>query len=95
MTAVPPAFDVVQLTAASLAGFAAGLAYFAQLRLAVASLVAQRGWWRPLALTLGRFALALALFAAAAGMGTSALIGALAGFLAARGVALRRMRQAP
>jgi hypothetical protein len=83
----------VLVLAAAAAGAAAGLAYFAALR-RTADLIGAgaRGPW-PLVLTLGRVALAVGLFAAAAGLGAGPLLGAFAGFLAARAGVLCRARR--
>jgi hypothetical protein len=94
MTGLTLLIDFFRAGAAGLLGFAAGVAYFAQLRWTVAGLAARRGWSRPVALTLGRLAVAAAAFAIAAGLGAFVQLPAWAGFLVARARALRLSRKA-
>jgi len=80
--------------ATAIAGFLFGRAYFAMLRWTVASFAARQGWFGPLALTLGRIAAAVVLFAIAARLGAAALLAAFLGFLVARAVAVGAARRA-
>ena len=75
------------------AGFGFGLAYFAALRRSVDLYAAGRGPLVPALLTAVRIALAIAVFAVAAKSGATALLGAFAGFLVARAVAVRAARR--
>ena len=79
-------------TAMAAIGFAFGRAYFAALRRSVELLAMRRGAFVPAALTLARVALATTVFLIAARLGATALLAMLAGFLAARTVAVRIRR---
>lgn len=81
------------VAAMALGGFLLGLTYFAALRRTVALYGAGRGWLSPAILTLGRIAVAVAIFAFAATLGALSLLAAFAGFLAARFVSVRRARR--
>ena len=69
-------------------GLLLGVAYFAMVSRSAALIAAGRGRWGSAALTLGRLAGATLFFAGAARYGALPLLGAFAGFLCARGVAL-------
>jgi len=73
----------------TLAGFVSGRLYFAALKRSVMLFVGGKGWLGPLALTLGRFAAAIAFLSVAAKLGAAPLLAAFIGFLIARAVALR------
>jgi len=89
-----PLAPVGLLLAPLLAGFGAGLVYFAALRRTVGRFVAGVGWLEPVALTLGRLGVAVAMFACAARTGAPALFVTFVGFLLARTAALYRSRKA-
>jgi hypothetical protein len=76
------------------AGLAFGLLYFAALRRSVTLLAARRGWFGPLALTLGRIGAAAIFLGIAAKLGAGPLLAAFAGFLLARVLALREKGRA-
>ncbi|HVY57767.1 MAG TPA: ATP synthase subunit I [Xanthobacteraceae bacterium] len=78
----------------ALAGLVFGLIYFAALKRSVSLLVGGSGFLGPLALTLGRIGAAAALLVVAAKLGAAPLLAAFAGYLMARGVALRAERRA-
>jgi N-ATPase, AtpR subunit len=78
----------------ALAGFALGLAYFVALKRSVALFVGGKGWFRPLALTLGRVGAAAGFLFVAAKLGAAPLLAAFIGFLTARALALRAERRA-
>jgi hypothetical protein len=82
---------LAQALGLGLAGIAFGLAYFAVLRRSIDGFL-QPGRRRTLAvaLTVGRVAAAVLFLWLAAKLGAVALIAALVGFMAARGIALRR-----
>lgn len=93
MTVEAP-LPVLELTIAmAVAGFAAGLAYFASLRRTATLLAAGRGWPGALSLTLARFAAAALFLAFAASLGAISLLAAFGGFLLARAVAVRAARR--
>jgi F1-F0 ATPase (N-ATPase) AtpR subunit len=71
------------------AGFAFGLVYFTALKRTVAIFATGRGLLTPLALTVARFAAAIAFLVIAAKLGAVALLAAFVGFLLARSVILR------
>jgi hypothetical protein len=79
---------------AALAGLLFGLGYFALLRRSVGLLLEPGKRGLGVALTLGRLAVAALLLYLAARLGAAALLAALAGFVAARFVALRRNKEA-
>lgn len=76
------------------AGFVLGTAYFATLRRSVLIIVERRSWSHYPLLALVRIAAAALVFAFAVRFGVPALLGALAGFLAARQLAVRAARRA-
>ena len=76
------------------AGFVFGLAYFATLKRSVALLSTGRGWFGPVALTLGRIGAAVGFLFIAAKLGAAPLLAAFLGFLLARTTALRAARRA-
>ena len=82
------------LLAIGFAGLAAGLLYFHLLRRTVVALSAGAGWRGPLLFSLARISGAVLLFGLTAHFGGTALLAAFAGFLTARGVALRQARRA-
>jgi hypothetical protein len=73
----------------ALAGFLAGLAYFALLRRTAELFLAGGGWVRPAALTAVRLSGLVVLLVIAARAGAAALLAFFLGFLIARGLALR------
>ena len=77
----------------AVAGIAFGLIYFAAINRSVAQLVGGRGWFGPLALTLGRIAAAIAFFYVAVKLGAAPLLASFVGFLIARALALRVERR--
>ena len=78
----------------AIAGFTAGLAYFASLRRGVARLVRVRHAWLPYVLwALARIAAAVLFFTLAMHWGVPALLAAFVGFLAARQLAVRAERR--
>jgi F1F0 ATPase subunit 2 len=77
----------------AIAGFALGIAYFASLRRGVHRLVARHAWLACMAWSLVRVAAAALFFAFAVRWGLPALLAAMAGFLAARTIALRCARR--
>jgi hypothetical protein len=83
---------VVGLTMAGV-GLVCGLVYFSILRRTAVLLSSGQGRFTPLALTLGRLALATFVLASAARMGAVPLLAAFAGFLLARALALRSPRR--
>jgi hypothetical protein len=86
--------SAVLLGSASAAfGLVFGLAYFAALRRTADLFSAGKGYLVPAALTLGRFAGAVAVFGLAAWLGALPLLAALLGFLLARTAALRTARR--
>lgn len=90
-----PPFDHFGLCLAlALAGFGVGLVYFAALRRTVRRFTARDGWLEPVALTMGRIGVAVAVLAIAARAGAAALLVTFTGFLLARAVALYRSRRA-
>lgn len=78
-----------------LLGALLGAGYFTALRRDVERYLAGAPLGSSLALHLGRLLLAGLAFALIAGAGPAALLGALAGFLFARGLALRLVRTGP
>jgi len=78
------------LTASFAAGGALGAAYFALLRMMVLSLMQDHGPARGIPWQVVRFSMAALGFWALARFGAGALLSALAGFQAARGMVLRR-----
>jgi hypothetical protein len=81
------------LPAISVAGFAAGLVYFAMLRRTAELCGSACGWLGPAALTLGRVAGAAILLAFAAKLGAGPLLAAFLGFLLARTAMLHTVRR--
>jgi hypothetical protein len=85
--------SIASLAAAmAIAGLALGLVYFAAMHKTAALFVAGTGWLRPSALTLGRIGAATILLALAAKLGATPLLAAFCGFLVARAIALRVVR---
>lgn len=78
---------------AAVAGFGCGLCYFAAVRQTATRLVVQHDWLGCSALTLGRLVAVAAGLAAAAHLGALTLLASFAGFLLARGFALRPSRR--
>jgi len=76
----------------ALAGFMFGLLHFAALKRSVALFVGGKGWFGPLALTLGRILAVVAFLFVAAKLGAEPLLAAFVGFLLARSLALRSER---
>jgi len=87
------AADAPLLLAMAVAGVAFGLLYFAALRRTVTHLAARSGWATPLLFTVSRVGAALVFLALAATLGAAPLLAAFAGFLVARGLALRAVRR--
>jgi len=75
-------------------GFALGLVYFAALRRTVALFAARRGWFAPVALTLGRIGVAIIVLVLAVKLGAASLLATFVGFLLARTMAIRTTRSA-
>jgi N-ATPase, AtpR subunit len=86
-----PAMVIAALFA--IAGFAFGRAYFAALRRTADLLAGSATRLLPAAWTLARLAAAIVFLGGAAKIGALPLLTALAGFLAARGLALRAARR--
>ncbi len=82
------------IVATALAGLMFGLLYFAILKRSVALIVDDKGWFKPLALTLGRIAAVVVLLLPAAKLGAAPLLAAFIGFLLARVLALHAERRA-
>jgi len=89
-----PLAELMLASISAIGGFVLGLAYFASLRRGVAMLISGDGWWRAMVATLLRIGVAAAGFVLAAMFGAAALLGALAGFLLARGLSVRAARRA-
>ncbi len=77
------------LAGMAFAGLVFGLLYFLALRRTAILFASGRGWFAPVALTLGRIGAAALFLALAARLGATVLLAAFAGFLLARAVALR------
>lgn len=75
------------------AGLMAGMAYFASLRRGVQRSVARGAWSGLMLSAIARVALAALFFALAVHWGLPALLGAFAGFLFARHLAVRAARR--
>ena len=75
-------------------GGAFGLVYFAALRRTVALLATGSGWASPLLFTLCRIIGAVAFLTLAAKLGAAPLLAAFLGFLVARAIAVRVVREA-
>ena len=75
------------------AGMVFGAVYFATLKLSIVRLITGCGWLVPIVLTLGRIAAAVAFLGIAGRFGAGYLVAAFAGFLTARGIALRIERR--
>ena len=91
--------DPLLVTLASAAGMAAagfifGLAYFEALRRSVEIVVTGHGWLGPTAFLVTRVAGATLVFVAMAQLGLIAPIAGLAGFIAARSIAVGAARRA-
>lgn len=84
---------LIQAVGGALAALAFGLAYFHALGLSVSLLLQPGRRGLGVALTLARLAAAALLLYLAARIGVAALLGSLAGFLAARMIALRRQKK--
>ena len=78
----------------AIAGLAFGFVHFASLKRSVSLFVGRKGWFGPLALTLGRIAAAVAFLFVAAKLGAAPLLAAFIGFLMARALALRAEKKA-
>lgn len=79
---------------AALAGLAIGFLYFQVLRRTVDAFVGGRGWLLPAGLTLARIAAMAAILIGAAWLGPLPLLASFVGFLIARAIALRYVREA-
>ncbi len=88
-------FALPILAGAALVGFALGTGYFACLRFTVRAHVAGTGRGAAVALTCARLIGAVLVFTIAARVGAGALLGAFAGFLVARTIAVRRKWRLP
>ena len=75
--------------AAAIAGFLFGLLYFTAVQRTASLLGARRGWFAPLALTLGRIAAAALFLTIVAKLGAALLLSAFVGFLFARILSFR------
>jgi hypothetical protein len=89
MTPATVAQTLWLVAAGAFGGLGVGLAYFSALRRGVDLCLGGRGLLLPAALTLGRLAVAACALTLAARCGPVALGAALAGFVAARTLALR------
>jgi hypothetical protein len=78
---------------AAIPGAVLGFVYFRALRLNVQLYVNGGALWLPLALHVGRIAAAVLVFGLLTPFGAGALLGALAGFMAARLVLVRPERR--
>lgn len=89
--------DALLVTVISYAavGLAAGLGHFAMLRINVRLYLAGNARWRPLILHGVRIAVAVALFWVLATQGVAPMVSGLAGFVAARFVAMRWKEEHP
>lgn len=76
------------------AGLAVGYLYFTTLKRTVSLLVLGRGWFPPLALTLGRLGTVALFLIWVAKRGAAPLLAAVVGLLLARTLALRAARRA-
>ncbi len=85
----------ILLPAATVGGIVFGWCYFEALRRSVAAYASSARRARGVALAAGRVLCAAAFFTMAARLGALPLLLALAGFLAARSLALRAARRAP
>ena len=89
-----PFGPVVLFVVPLLAGFGVGLLYFAALHRTVKRFMVRDGWLEPVALTVGRFGVAVAVLTFVARTGVTALLLTFLGFLLARTVTLHRSRSA-
>jgi F1F0 ATPase subunit 2 len=94
MNSALPLEPVVLLLVPLLAGFGVGLVYFAALLRTVKRFIARDGWLEPVAVTVGRLGVAVAMFALAAHTSAVVLLVTFVGFLLARTVALDRSKRA-
>jgi F1F0 ATPase subunit 2 len=85
--------DVLLAAGSFVGGLAAGIAYFAMLRSSVDRLARQRGRLGAVALSLARISVTIAVFIFVARMGALPLLVSFLGFLAARSLALLRVRR--
>ncbi len=95
MSAPPLAAHAALLAMVAAGGMLLGWGYFEALRRSIAWFGAPAGRARSVALTAGRLLCAVGFFALIARLGALPLLLALAGFLAARSLALRTARRAP
>jgi F1F0 ATPase subunit 2 len=86
---------VLAIVSYAVVGLAAGLAYFAALRVNVRLYVDGSARWRPMILHGVRIAAAVALFWVLATRGAAPLVAGLAGFVTARFIAQRWKEQRP
>lgn len=87
------AMDIAGAAAWCVGGVVFSLVYFEALRRTVRMFGAADGWYRPVAYTLARIALAGGLLVVAALQGALPLLAAFLGFLIGRSIALRRARR--
>ena len=87
------AHEATAVAACALAGLMLGMAYFASLRRGVRISVARHAWVPYMLSAAVRIAAAAAFFAFVVRWGMPALLGAFAGFLVARQLALRAARR--
>lgn len=78
----------------AVAGVACGYVYLLSLKRSLTLLVGGKGWFAPLALTLGRIGAAVAFLFVAAKLGAAPLLAAFIGFLMARALVLWAERRA-
>jgi len=86
--------DIALTLTMTVAGLAFGRFYFAALKRGIARFIRGEGWLGPLALTFGRLGAAILFLGIAAKFGAFSLLGAFAGFLMARALALHAERHA-
>jgi hypothetical protein len=93
MSAADLVLDWPVMGLAALAGFALGWGYFHALHRTIDLVVHGERWRSPLLLTIARIGSAVLVFGGAAQFGAGALLASLAGFLLARFVMLRSLRE--
>jgi len=85
--------DCAAAVAFAALGLLVGLGYFAAMRRTVTLLADGSTWFGPLALTVGRIVVVVALLTLVARFGASPLLAAAIGMLLARAIALRTARR--
>ena len=89
---IAPLPDAAYVALMGAMGFGLAALYFAALRRTATLIASGAGWRLAIALTVARAAGAIAVLGLTAQWGATALLAALAGFVVARSVALRRIR---